>query len=80
MSHEPVNFSELRGVRYLHLGSEWIQGAMRLNKPNAIELEYAQQMMGWLLFLEPSKDFEILQLGLGTGALSKFSHNLMNLV
>ena len=80
MSHEPVNFSELRGVRYLHLGSEWIQGAMRLNKPNAIELEYAQQMMGWLLFLEPSKDFEILQLGLGTGALSKFSHNLNNLV
>lgn len=76
MSHEPVNFSELRGVRYLHLGSEWIQGAMRLSNPNAIELEYAQQMMAWLLFLEPSKGFEVLQLGLGTGALTKFCHNL----
>lgn len=78
MAHEPVNFSELRGVRYLHLGSEWIQGAMRLNSPNSIELEYAEQMMGWLLFLEPSINFEILQLGLGTGTLSKFCHHLNN--
>ena len=76
MVHEPVNFSELRGVRYLHLGSEWIQGAMRLNSPNSIELEYAEQMMGWLLFLEPSINFEVLQLGLGTGTLSKFCHHL----
>ena len=78
MAHEPVNFSELRGVRYLHLGSEWIQGAMRLNSPNSIELEYAEQMMGWLLFLEPSINFEVLQLGLGTGTLSKFCHHLNN--
>lgn len=78
MSHEPVNFSEIRGVRYLHLGSEWIQGAMRLSDPNGIELEYAQQMMGWLLFLDPSSNFDVLQLGLGTGSLTKFSHNLNN--
>lgn len=75
-SHEPVGFSEIRGVRYLHLGSEWIQGAMNIKHPNRIELEYAQQMMGWLLFLEPSKSFKALQLGLGTGAISKFCHNL----
>jgi spermidine synthase len=78
MAHEPVNFSELRGVRYLHLGSEWIQGAMRLNAPNSIELEYAEQMMGWLLFLEPCIGFDVLQLGLGTGTLSKFCHHLNN--
>lgn len=47
----PVTFSEMDGVRYLHFGTEWVQGAMRLRKPDAIELEYAQQMMAWLLFL-----------------------------
>lgn len=47
----PVTFSEMDGVRYLHFGTEWVQGAMRLRKPESIELEYAQQMMAWLLFL-----------------------------
>jgi spermidine synthase len=55
----------------LHFGTEWVQGAMRLRKPDAIELEYAQQMI-WMLFNpEPQ---HIVQLGLGTGALTKFSY------
>lgn len=71
----PVTFSEEDGVRYLHFGTEWIQGAMRLNRPNHIELEYAQQMMAWLLFLAtPSR---IVQLGLGTGALTKFAYRFL---
>lgn len=71
----PVTFSELDGVRYLHFGTEWVQGAMRLRKPDAIELEYAQQMMAWLLFLSPSAaDFHAVQLGLGAAALTKFCH------
>jgi spermidine synthase len=45
----PVTLSELDGVRFLHFGTEWVQGAMRLRKPDAIELEYAQQMI-WMLF------------------------------
>lgn len=68
----PVTFSEEGGVRYLHFGTEWVQGAMRLSKPDHIELEYAQQMMAWLLFLETPK--RIVQLGLGTGSLTKFAH------
>ncbi len=68
----PVTFSEERGVRYLHFGTEWVQGAMRLSKPLAIELEYAQQMMAWLLFLDTPE--RVVQLGLGTGALTKFAH------
>ncbi len=68
----PVTFSEEQGVRYLHFGTEWVQGAMRLSKPLAIELEYAQQMMAWLLFLETPE--RVVQLGLGTGALTKFAH------
>ena len=67
-----MTFSEEGGVRFLHFGTEWVQGAMRLKKPNHIELEYAQQMMAWLLFIETPK--RIVQLGLGAAALTKFCH------
>ena len=67
--YAPVTFSEEGGVRYLHFGTEWVQGAMRLRKPDAIELEYAQQMMAWSLFLDAPTD--IVQLGLGAAALTK---------
>lgn len=68
----PVTLSELDGVRYLHFGTEWVQGAMRLRKPDWLELEYAQQMMAWMLFIDQPES--ILQLGLGTGALTKFCY------
>lgn len=71
----PVTFSEERGVRYLHFGTEWVQGAMRINKPDRIELEYAQQMMAWLLFLETPK--RVVQLGLGAAALTKFAYRFL---
>jgi len=79
----PVTFSEEKGVRFLHFGTWWVQGAMRLDDPDYIELEYAQQMMVGLLFLDPndkrlksanSEGFQMVQLGLGTGALTKFAH------
>ncbi len=66
----PITLSEHDGVRYLHFGTEWVQGAMRVRKPDWIELEYAQQMMAWMLFIEQPR--RIVQLGLGTGALTKF--------
>ena len=71
---EPVTFSESGGIRYLHFGSELIQGAMRILDPDEIYLEYNQQMMAWLLFLETRPGMKIAQLGLGTGALTKFQH------
>ncbi len=43
---------------------------MRIAKPDAIELEYVQQMMVWMLFNTHPK--HIAQLGLGSGALTKF--------
>jgi spermidine synthase len=71
----PVTFSEEAGVRYLHFGTEWVQGAMRLRQPDKLELEYAQQMMGWLLFLDaPAK---VVQLGLGSAALTKFCYRFL---
>lgn len=74
MLMEPVTFSESGGVRYLHFGTELIQGAMRIRDPDEIYLEYNQQMMAWLLFLETKLGMRVAQLGLGTGALTKFTH------
>jgi spermidine synthase len=71
---EPVTFSESGGIRYLHFGNELIQGAMRIRDPNEIYLEYNQQMMAWLLFLESKSGMRVAQLGLGTGALTKFTY------
>lgn len=68
----PITVSELDGVIYLHFGTEWVQGAMRIRKPHWIELEYAQQMMAWMLFQDAPRN--IVQLGLGTGALTKFCY------
>ncbi len=73
----PVTLSELDGVRFLHFGTEWVQGAMRLRKPDWLELEYAQQMMAWMLFHDPysQRDVQhIVQLGLGSAALTKFCY------
>jgi spermidine synthase len=68
----PVTLSEQDGVRYLHFGTEWVQGAMRIRKPDWPELEYAQQMMAWMLFIEDPH--AIVQLGLGAATLTKFSY------
>jgi hypothetical protein len=46
-----ITLSESGGIRYLHFGTEWIQGAMRIARPYALELEYQQQMMAPLLLL-----------------------------
>lgn len=71
-SHPPATITEHRGIRYLHLGTQWVQGAMRLDKPDAIELEYVQMMSMWLLFQPQPK--RIVQLGLGSAALTKFAY------
>jgi spermidine synthase len=70
--YAPVTLSEQNGVRYLHFGTEWVQGAMRLRKPDWLELEYAQQMMAWMLFIEAPQ--RIVQLGLGAASLTKFCY------
>lgn len=73
--------SEHDGVRYLHLGTPWVQGAMRLKKPNAIELEYVQRMMAWML-LRPSDAVtrgHAVQLGLGSATITRFSHGVLKM-
>ena len=67
-----VTLTEFRGVQFLHFGTDWIQGAMRLSNPFEIVLDYVQQMMIWMLFRE--KPEHIVQLGLGSAALTKFCY------
>ena len=69
-----VTLSEDSEVRFLHLGTEWVQGSMLLQAPFDIELDYVQRMMAWLLFVEPDSvpQRRALQLGLGAAALTKF--------
>ncbi|QHI98087.1 spermidine synthase [Xylophilus rhododendri] len=69
-----VNFSDYGDVRSLHLGTLWIQGSMRLDAPDDIELEYVQRMMAWMLFVDAPSVMRrhAMQLGLGAAALTKF--------
>ncbi|MDR2852536.1 MAG: spermidine synthase [Burkholderiaceae bacterium] len=76
-----VNFSDEGDVRYLHLGTDWVQGAMRLDAPYAIELEYVQRMMAGLLFVDPATVARrhAMQLGLGAAALTKFCRKILRM-
>ena len=76
-----VNFSDHGDIRYLHLGTEWIQGSMRMDAPYEIHLEYVQRMMAWLLFVDPQSvpRRHAMQLGLGAAALTKFCHKKLRM-
>ena len=76
-----VNFSDYGDIRYLHLGTEWVQGSMLLDHPFDIQLEYVQRMMAWLLFVEPSSvpKRHAMQLGLGAASLTKFCHRKLRM-
>ncbi len=76
-----VNFSDQGDVRYLHLGTEWIQGSMLLDAPFDIELEYVQRMMAWLLFVDPASvpKRHAMQLGLGAASLTKFCYKKLRM-
>ncbi|WP_127996275.1 methyltransferase domain-containing protein [Piscinibacter defluvii] len=77
----PATVSEHDGVRYLHLGTPWVQGAMRLRTPAKIELEYVQRMMVWTLLRPPAEltRGHAVQLGLGAGAITRFCHGAMKM-
>lgn len=71
----PVTVSEYEGVRYLHLGSIWVQGAMRIRQPHKVELDYIQRMLASLLWrpTELLGHGQAVQLGLGAGAITRFT-------
>ncbi len=57
-------------TRTLHFSLSLIQSTMNLKDPFALELDYTQAMMSFLLFLQRPQ--QILMLGLGGGSLAKF--------
>ena len=65
-----IDISEKAGVRTLHFGSTWVQGAMRIARPWNLELEYTREMMVSLLLRDPPK--KVLLIGLGAASLVKF--------
>lgn len=71
-----IDISEAAGVRYLHFGSDWVQGAMRIRRPNSLELAYTREMMAALL-LRTASDWprRVLLVGLGAGSLAKFIYH-----
>ena len=67
-----IDISEEAGIRYLHFGSDWVQGAMRIARPWSLELEYTKEMMLGLLLRPASWPRRVLVIGLGTGSVVKF--------
>jgi spermidine synthase len=63
------------GVRRLYFDRRYVQSAMRLNAPYALELAYTRFMMSFLLLVEAPAD--ILLVGLGGGSLAKFCHHYL---
>jgi len=70
--HSSVEVSEKRGVRALHLGGYAIQSAIRLSRPDALELHYTRAMMSFMLFEPAPRD--VLMIGLGGGSIARFVH------
>ena len=77
----PATVSEFEGVRYLHLDTPWVQGAMRIGRPHTIELEYVQRMMAWMLW-RPAEALgagHAVQLGMGAAAVTRFCHKALRM-
>lgn len=69
--YHSIDIREASGVRTLHFGSEWVQGAMRVARPWHLELEYTREMMMPLL-LGSRHPQRVLLIGLGAASLTKF--------
>ncbi|MBW8067801.1 MAG: methyltransferase domain-containing protein [Ferrovum sp.] len=66
-----IDIRESDGVRTLHFGSEWVQGAMRVARPWTLELEYTRAMIFPLILCEETPT-RILLIGLGAASLLKY--------
>jgi spermidine synthase len=75
MANNSIEVSEEAGVRYLHFSVDWIQGAMRIGRPNALELAYTREMMAGLLLRAQPWPREALLIGLGAGSMAKFIYH-----
>jgi spermidine synthase len=74
-----LTITETDGLRLLRFGTGWVQGAMRLDDPDRLELAYAVQMCAWLLFQPPDAlpRLHLATLGLGAGSLTRHAHRVL---
>lgn len=71
---QSIEISEEAGVRYLHFGTRWVQGAMRIGRAFALELDYTRDMMLPLLLRSGDAAYprHALLIGLGAASQTKF--------
>src|SRR5262247_3099483 len=76
-----ATISEIDGVRYLHLDTPWVQGAMHIRRPRTVVLEYVQRMLAWMLWRpqEALSEGHAVQLGLGAAAITRFTHRTLHM-
>jgi len=74
-AHRAIEIVEEGGVRVLQIGGNAIQSAIRLDAPDAIELDYVRAMLGFLLFCP--KPRHVLMVGLGGGSMARCIHQRM---
>ncbi len=74
---DSIEVSEKSGVRYLHFSADWIQGAMRVQRPNSLELSYTREMMAGLLLRDAPWPRKALLIGLGAGSMAKFIYHTL---
>jgi spermidine synthase len=67
-----VEVKEIDGLRTLHFGSAWMQGAMRIDSPFDLAFEYTRVMMAALLLRAGDFPKRVLLIGLGAGSQTKF--------
>ena len=76
-----IVITESEGLRLLQFGTRWCQGAMRIDAPDALELEYAVRMCAWMPFHDPASlpGKHLATLGLGAGSLTKFASRVLGM-
>src|SRR5262245_33926269 len=76
-----ATISEMDGVRYLHLDTPWVQGAMHIQRPRVVVLEYVQRMLAWMLWC-PQQHLgrgHAVQLGLGAATITRFTQQTLRM-
>jgi spermidine synthase len=77
----PLHITERDGLRFLQFGTPWCQGAMRIDAPDRLEMEYAVRMFAWLLLrdVDTLAGRHLVTLGLGAGSLTRFAHRVLGM-
>ena len=76
-----IVITEAEGLRLMQFDTPWVQGAMRLDDPDRLALDYAERMFAWLPLheIETLPRRHLVTLGLGAGSLTRFAHRVLGM-